>query len=70
MTQKQTHKLDEFYKSMILDKNEALLVGGKFRTGENFLTVFDIPHDLWMEIVQENDYPQLWSDASVYLENI
>jgi hypothetical protein len=70
MTQKQTQKLDEFYQSMILDKEEALLVGGKFRTGENFLTVFDIPHDLWMEIVQENDYPQLWNDASRYLENI
>ena len=70
MTQKQIQKLDEFYRSMLLDQDEAILVGGKFRTGENHLTVFDIPHDLWMDILQMNDYPKLWNDASIYLENI
>ncbi len=70
MTNKQIQKLDEFHQEMLLSEMDQLLMGSKFINGQNHITVFDIPHDLWFEIVQKNDYPSLWQDANKYLENI
>jgi hypothetical protein len=68
MTNKQTNFLKGFHDSLLNSQENKLMTGEKYKNGKQTLDAHDLNQDQWIELVSMNDYPQLWQDASSFLE--
>ena len=70
MTEKQKILLNKFNQVMLSSPEEKILLGSKYKNGNASLTAHDLNPELWTELVQLGDTPDLWQQADRYLQKL
>jgi hypothetical protein len=70
MTAKQVDLLNQINSSLLNNQEDRFLTGTKYKNGNQSLDAHDLSQDQWMELVSMQDYPDLWNDASKYMNSL
>lgn len=70
MTKKQTDLLDRFHQDMLCSPFDKVLIGARYKNGNDVLTAHDLSSDMWIDLVQINDCQDLWKLADNYLQKL
>ena len=68
MTNKQIELLDKFQQDMLCSPLDRVVVGSKYKNGNDVLTAHDLSSDLWNDLLMINDSQDLWQQVDRYLQ--